>query len=200
MYNILNINYFKTIFYQLKLKKIYIYKREHILIKKKSSIINKGKIFLNKDHKGNPSNYSHGYFKIDNNAKLIVNKRLELKPGVRFEIEANAKLEVGDCTINYDTKLYCFNSIKIGNNVIISENCIIRDSDNHQICSKEISKPIIIEDNVWIGMNCLILKGVCIGEGAVVAAGSVVTTDVPKNSLVAGVPAHVIKENICWKR
>lgn len=81
-----------------------------------------------------------------------------------------------------------------------------RDSDNHIItrrgnnCNedKPVSAPIVIGDHVWIGMNVIVLKGVTIGEGAVVAAGSVVTKDVPPYSLVAGVPANVIKIDIKW--
>ena len=58
-----------------------------------------------------------------------------------------------------------------------------------------MSAPMIIKDNVWIGMSAIILKGVTIGEGAIVAAGAVVTRDVPAHAIVAGVPAKVIKEN-----
>ena len=56
------------------------------------------------------------------------------------------------------------------------------------------SKPIIIHSNVWIGMNCIILKGVTIGQGAIVAAGSVITKDVPPWTIVGGNPARAIKE------
>jgi acetyltransferase-like isoleucine patch superfamily enzyme len=58
--------------------------------------------------------------------------------------------------------------------------------------------PIIIGDNVWIGMNCIILKGVTIGDGAIIAAGSVVNKDIPPRALAAGAPARVIKENVGW--
>lgn len=77
---------------------------------------------------------------------------------------------------------------------------IIRDSDNHTIHYDgfEKSKPIIIGNHVWIGMRATILKGVTIGDGAIIAAGAVVTKDVPARCLVAGVPARVIKENIEW--
>jgi acetyltransferase-like isoleucine patch superfamily enzyme len=54
--------------------------------------------------------------------------------------------------------------------------------------------PVIISDNVWIGMNAIILKGVTIGENSVVAAGAVVTKSVPANVVVAGNPAVVTKE------
>ena len=59
--------------------------------------------------------------------------------------------------------------------------------------------PITIGENVWIGCRALILKGVTIGDGAVVAAGAVVTKDVPANCVVAGNPAKIIKENVVWQ-
>ena len=201
MYNLLNLNYIKTLLLNLKFKKIFVYKKESIKISRTASIQNSGKIFLNKDHAGNPNNHNYGYFKLGKLSKIIVHNNLVLRPGVRLEVQDNSKIEIDDCTINYDTKIYCFNNIKIGKNVIISENSVIRDSDNHKIIgSKKISQPIIIEDNVWIGMNCTILKGVTIGEGSIIAAGSVVTKSVPKNALVGGIPAQVIKKNIKCER
>ena len=61
-----------------------------------------------------------------------------------------------------------------------------------------MTQPIIIGNHVWIGMNVTILKGVRIGDGAIVAAGAVVTKDVPENTLVGGVPARVLKTDISW--
>lgn len=67
------------------------------------------------------------------------------------------------------------------------------------IGGKEKSAPIHIGNHVWIGARATILKGVTIGDGAVVAAGAVVNKDVPPNTLVGGVPARIIKENISWE-
>ena len=61
-----------------------------------------------------------------------------------------------------------------------------------------MSAPIVIKNNVWIGMAAIILKGVTIGEGAIVAAGAVVTRDVPAHTIVAGVPAKVIKKDVFY--
>ena len=62
-----------------------------------------------------------------------------------------------------------------------------------------MTKPIKIGNHVWIGINATILKGVTIGDGAIIAAGAVVNKDVEENSLVGGVPAKVIKKNIFWE-
>ena len=93
--------------------------------------------------------------------------------------------------------------VKIGRNCYLADNIIIRDNDGHPLdflkrrenkpVEKENVKPVEIGDDVWIGSNCIILKGVTVGNGAIVAAGSVVTKDVPPWSIVGGNPAKVIK-------
>jgi acetyltransferase-like isoleucine patch superfamily enzyme len=86
--------------------------------------------------------------------------------------------------------------VQIGENVRIAPYTIILDSDFHDLkdhFADGESKPVIIEDNVWLATRSTILKGVRIGKGSVVAAGAVVTKDVPANCVVAGVPARVIK-------
>lgn len=95
----------------------------------------------------------------------------------------------------------CHHSIEIGYGVYMGENVIIRDSDNHEIIRENYSmtKEIVIGNHVWIGEGAKILKGVHIGDGAVVVAGAIVTKDVPKNCLVGGIPAMVLRENLMWK-
>ena len=101
------------------------------------------------------------------------------------------------------------NKLTIGNHVNIGGNCLILDTDTHQIDylarrghkvadpSKPKttiqSVPITIEDDVWIGANCIILKGVTIGARSVIGAGSVVTKSIPADCIAAGNPAKVIK-------
>lgn len=102
--------------------------------------------------------------------------------------------------INQRCEIKCMSEVIIGCNCAIAWDVTIMDTDYHTIDNKTMSKPIHIEDNVWIGCKAVILKGITVGEGAVVAAGAVVTKDVPSGSLVAGVPAKIIKENVYWKR
>jgi acetyltransferase-like isoleucine patch superfamily enzyme len=87
--------------------------------------------------------------------------------------------------------------VVIGQNVRIAPYTIIMDSDFHDLnnhFADGASKPIIISDDAWIATRSTILKGVTIGKGSVVATGAVVTRDVPDYSVVAGVPAKVIKK------
>ena len=128
--------------------------------------------------------------------------------GGRINVNAGAKLSLGSGYMNHNCVIDCFSFITIGHGVVISERVVIRDSDNHAIISTEngelksdekpAAAPIVIQDHVWLGMNAVVLKGVTIGEGAIVAAGSVVTKDVPPHCLVAGVPAKVVKTEVTW--
>ena len=128
--------------------------------------------------------------------------------GGRINVNAGAKLSLGSGYMNHNCVIDCFSFITIGHGVVISERVVIRDSDNHAIISTEngelksdekpAAAPIVIQDHVWLGMNVIVLKGVTIGEGAIVAAGSVVTKDVPPHCLVAGVPAKVVKTEVTW--
>jgi acetyltransferase-like isoleucine patch superfamily enzyme len=108
---------------------------------------------------------------------------------------------LGSGYANRNLNICCFKKIKIGKNVIISENVTIRDSDDHKIIQSNKAHTCSIEigNHVWIGMSAIILKGVTIGDGAIIAAGSVITKDVPANSLVGGVPAKIIKTNVSWE-
>lgn len=111
-------------------------------------------------------------------------------------VEAGAKLVVGDhCFFNDSLNLFVQKSVELGDNVKIGDSVSIYDTDFHQVSSDEAVRvaPVIIKDNVWVGAGCYILPGVIIGKNSVIAAGSVVTSCIPDNSVAAGTPAKVIK-------
>lgn len=104
------------------------------------------------------------------------------------------------------TTIYSMSSITIGDNCVIGANCKIIDNDFHPLnpikrlneCYLDIvKKPIVIGNNCFIGMNSIILKGTFIGDNCVVGAGSVVSGIFPKNVVLAGNPAQVIKSLDC---
>lgn len=90
--------------------------------------------------------------------------------------------------------------VVIGDDVNVGANTVIMDTDFHPLDAEARrldsvpaeTDPILIEDDVFIGVNCLILKGVTLGKGSVIGAGSVVTKDVPPNAIVAGNPTRLI--------
>jgi acetyltransferase-like isoleucine patch superfamily enzyme len=133
--------------------------------------------------------------KIINEGGNIITENCQFYSGVRIEIGKNAELVIGNGTyINRNTLIHSSESVKIGKNCRISWDVIIMDENGHEIPGTQNAKPIIIDDEVWIGCRSIILKGVHIGKGAVVAAGSVVTKNISAHTVVGGVPAQVLNK------
>ncbi len=117
----------------------------------------------------------------------------------------NPKISIGNnVSLNFDCHIACVNYISIGNNVLIASKVFITDHSHGDptkdslktppYLRKVVSKgPVIIEDNVWIGEGVCILPGVTIGKNSIIGANAVVTKSFPKNSIIAGVPATLIK-------
>lgn len=144
------------------------------------------------------------YLKMQKNSKLQIKGRFRMFYNATIQLFAGGELTLGRSYINSDSLIACAKKITIGDGVAIARGVYIYDSDHHDILDEDgfkqnEAKEIRIENHVWIGTRAVILKGVTIGEGAIVAAGAVVTKDVPPHTMVAGVPAKVIKENVTWK-
>lgn len=106
----------------------------------------------------------------------------------------NAQLIIGENCGFSGTVLGAFKLIKIGNNVRCGANTLITDSDWHNEDPRSGEpKAVIIEDNVWIGVNTIVLKGVTIGANSVIGAGSVVAKSIPANVVAAGNPCKIIR-------
>lgn len=165
--------------------------------------------------------YFNPKYSRENRPCIIIGKKCLIRATFIFEHELG-KVTIGDNVYIGGATLISKTEIAIGNNVTMAYGITVYDHDAHSIYWKERqfdnesvyidflqhdgnlnfskdwsvvkSKKITIEDNVWIGLDVLILKGVTIGKGAVVAAKSVITKDVPPNTLVAGNPAQIVKE------
>jgi acetyltransferase-like isoleucine patch superfamily enzyme len=155
--------------------------------------------------------------------KVIIGSNTMLGCSIIFESD-NGTVEIGDNTfINAGTSIISKENIKIGNNVTIAWGCTLYDHNSHSLDYRERqkditrqnddykngrsfihskdwsvvkSKPIVIEDNVWIGFDSVILSGVTIGEGAIVGARSVVRENVEPWTVVIGNPAVAVKRLI----
>lgn len=110
-------------------------------------------------------------------------------------LEPGARINIGICCGFSGTSIGCAKSISIGNHVRCGANTLITDTDWHQDDPRSGEcKPVVIEDNVWLGINSMVLKGVTIGRNSVIGAGSVVTKDIPANVIAAGNPCKVVKK------
>lgn len=107
-------------------------------------------------------------------------------------------IKIGDNCGFSGTSIIAVTQVRIGNNVLCGADTRIGDADGHSNIYPQFSpKPISIGDNVWLGMNTVVLKGVTIGNNTIIGANSVVTKDIPDNVIAAGNPCKVIRENLC---
>lgn len=119
------------------------------------------------------------------NGKVIINK--EVISGIKIDAQEPYLIEIGEDSM-------------------ISYNVEIRNTDAHRIIDSSTKKsinrgkPVKIGKHVWIGEGARILKGITVEDGAIIGTGSIVTKDVKKNTIVAGNPGKVIKENCSWER
>lgn len=138
-----------------------------------------------------------------NDSTMTVHGNFTMLEGAEIVILDGASVEVGNNSYMNDSLIQCESRIIIGNNCAIAGGVIIQDTDSHPTfdngIEKSHTKPITIGNHVWICSNSIILKGVNIGDGAIVAAGAIVTKDVPEKCMVGGNPARVIKTNVDWK-
>lgn len=139
------------------------------------------------------------WLRMDHNSRFEVDGDASIYYDGDIIIFNNGVLKMGNSFINSHCKIRCHNRITIGDRCAISHDFTIMDSNAHTINSQKKTSEVVIGDHVWIGTRVTILPGVHIGNGAVIGAGTVVTRDIPSNSLAVGCPARVIKENVDWK-
>ena len=166
--------------------------------------------------------FNHLYLKIHVGALVQIGNNSTIMSGAGLNplsrniktciyVGKKATLKLGNDVGISSSTLWVKESVSIGNSVAIGADCIIMDTDAHNLdwkirCSEETneygesvdmvtaaSAPIVIEDNVLVGARCIILKGVTIGARSIIGSGSIVTKDIPSDCIAAGNPCKVIK-------
>lgn len=142
----------------------------------------------------------------NNNGTIHVGKHTCIWPDVKFSLTGNdhnrsPRLEIGEfSSIGDRSQIHCGDLVTIGSHVLISWDVNLLEYDYHAPGGGQaIPRPIVIEDEVWIGARCIITKGVTIGRGSIIGAGSVVVKDVPPYTLAAGNPARPIRQVDSWR-
>ncbi len=139
---------------------------------------------------------------LHNDGTLVIGSCVRLVSTVtplELGISPEGTLEIGDHTfINYGCSIAAMKSVRIGPRCNIGTYAIIMDNDFHRLeperrNEQPQSKPVVLEENVWLGTRVTVLRGVTIGANSVIGAGSVVVNDIPPRSLAVGVPARVIR-------
>lgn len=157
---------------------------------------------------------SFARFRGEQNPALVLGERVRVYTWTTFNVEAGGMVRVGDDSILVGAVFMCREAIFLGKRVVVSYNVTLADSDFHPVDvqlrrqdaiansptgdrlqrPKLVSKPVVIEDDVWIGIGAIVLKGVHIGRGARIGPGAVVTSDVPAEAFVAGNPAQQVTD------
>lgn len=136
-------------------------------------------------------------------ALTLSHGRFSFKSGAYVELWEGAVLNIrgGNGYASRNITIECRGSITIGSGAAISSDVVIRDTDSHELVGgrRPMTEPVVIGNHVWIGTKATILKGVTIGDGAIVAAGAVVVQDVPARAVVGGVPARVLRTGADWR-
>jgi acetyltransferase-like isoleucine patch superfamily enzyme len=133
----------------------------------------------------------HGDFRAGRRFRTVVD---QFRPAIT--VERAATLTIGkDCFVNQGAMIHAASRITIGDRVLIGDLVAIADTDFHSVTGLDVprTRPITVEDDVWVARGAILLPGVTVGRGAVVGAGAVVSRDVPGGSVVVGNPARVVR-------
>jgi len=132
--------------------------------------------------------------RIKNEGGTLTAENILLYPGVRLWAHKGGALHIGNGTyLNHGAEVIAWERVTIGRDCMIAWDALIMDTDLHPVGDRPLrNAPVVLEDRVWIGARAMVLKGVTVGEGAIVSAGAIVTKDVPAYHVVGGTPARVI--------
>jgi acetyltransferase-like isoleucine patch superfamily enzyme len=191
----------KTIWYSIRFHGIVIVGRGSKIRVHRSARINlapKSVLAIGIAHDAPPG----AILRLRSRSKLRVEGRVQIMRACNIGVDPDAVLTIGaDTFFNEGSCVVCYNATTIGPGCAISWGVRIIDTDVHKLVQYDETTPhapLYIGKDCWIGTNAIILKGSHLGDGSVVAAGAVVTSKVPPRSLVAGVPARVVRKDVTW--
>lgn len=145
-----------------------------------------------------------GHIEKGSGAEIHVGNNVQLEKSVHLALGNGARIYIGDSTyVGESSLVLAVKEVRIGSGCAISMHVVMMDTSSHPIglegepLETKIG-PIEIGNHVWIGSRAVILKGVKVGEGAIIANNAVVTRDVPPKALVGGNPARIIREGVAW--
>ena len=175
------------------------------IVKKKGAIFQvNGKLEFGNDF----GQTNRTFINLEENASLIIDGDFWIGNGVRIFVGKNGLLKIGGrekesrSGITSNSAIFAYKKVEIGKDFLSAWNVFITDCDWHQLeCDgkSQIQSDVIIGNHVWVAHNCSILKGTQIGNGSIVGSHSLLNGKVyPANSLVAGIPAKVLKKNCRW--
>lgn len=150
-----------------------------------------------------PRSTEEAFLFLRSGAQLIINGNVSLCSRSTIQLQEGGKLEIGSAHINHGASILVGGNTKIGDEILISRDVKIFDSDFHKIIDDEgrqtnMPKPMIIGNHVWIGLGAIILRGSQIGDGAVISAGAVVMGKIKEGTNAIGNPARSFS-NINWE-
>jgi acetyltransferase-like isoleucine patch superfamily enzyme len=155
--------------------------------------------------------HSFARFRSEQEPGLVLGDRVRVYTWTTFNVEPTGRVLVGDDSVLVGAVFMCAERVEIGQNVVVSYGVTIADSDFHPTDPDQrirdahanapqgdrslrpaiVTRPVFIEDDVWIGIGAIVLKGVRVGRGARIMPGAVVLRDVPAGATVAGNPAKL---------
>jgi len=144
--------------------------------------------------------YVHGpRITIGDRMHCMATRERPIQLTVHPDRDQRSRLSIGSyCILLPGVRITAATAIEIGDNCMLATNCYLTDADWHDQYDRTQApggtRPIVLEDNAWIGDSAIVCKGVRIGENSIVGAGAVVTRDVPPNTIVAGNPARPVKQ------